>query len=334
MHGLERSAALLAGALFLLPSGALGQSGSEGSVTEQITRLAQENAKEYLHPVASGLGAGLSSGFFESAAVGDGVTFRVGVQASGSLVPDEGESFAPVLPEEASFGDRTFQDPYAVQGDRTSTPTAAGEGGGVTLEPTGEFRQAIREAGEDPEDFEIAFPDGLDVPGVPLVSARATVGLPTGTSVTASLLPEVDLSDDVGPVSSYGLGVRQSVTRFAADPPVDVAVAAEYQSLTLGDVVDATGKAASVIVSRDLELITVFASGGLEESTVDVEYTFEGTDLPGQPAAGETISFQDEGENSTTFTGGVQLDVFLARLTVSYTAAEYDVLRAGLSFGG
>lgn len=341
LDAVARPLALVAAGSLLLPAAARGQDGSEGSVTEQITALAEDNAAEYLRPVAAGLGAGLSSGFFESATAGSGVTFRVGVQAAGSLIPEDREAFDPVLPEEATFRDRTFTDPYAVQGDRTTTPTAAGEAQGVTLEPTGEFRQAIMDAGENPEDFQIAFPDGLDVPGVPLGSARATLGLPSGTSVTASVLPEIDLSDDVGPVSSFGIGARQSLTHFASNPPVEVAVAAEYQSLSLGEIVDATGKSASLIVSRDLDLITVFASGAIEDSDVDVEYTFEGTELPGQPASGETLSFPEEGEsypgegsNSSTFTGGLHLDVFVARLTVSYTAAEYDVLRAGLSFGG
>lgn len=333
---LARASALVAAACFLLPATAPAQAGSDGSVTEQITRLAKENAKEYLHPVSSGLGAGLSSGFFEAASAGGGVTFRVGVQASGSLIPDDAESFAPVLPDEVTFRDQTFTDPYEIEGARTTTPTAAGEAQGVILVPRdgSDFEAAIQQAGENPEDFRIPFPDGLDVPGVPLASVRATLGLASGTAVTASYLPEIDLSDDVGPVSSYGLGVRQSVTSFASNPPVDVAVAAEYQNLTLGEIVDATGKSASLIVSRDLDLITVFASGALEESNIDVEFAFEGaSDAPGQPAAGETISFEDEGENSRSFTGGVQLDLFVANLTVSYTAAPYDVLRAGLSFG-
>lgn len=326
---LARTTVLLAAACFLLPAAAAGQ-----SVTDRVQSLAQENARLYIQPVASSLGAGLSSGFFGAASSGGGVSVRVGAHAAGGLIPETGETFEPVLPEELTYRDRTFTDPYAIQGDRTSTPTAAGEGEGVILEPTGDFRQALLQAGENPEDFEVPFPDGFDVPGAPLGSARATVGLPTGTSVTGSLLPKIELSEEVGSVSSFGVGVRQSLSAFAADPPVDVAVAAEYQALELGSIVEATGKSASLIVSRDLELITVFTSGALEESTIDVEYTFENPEgNPGQPSDGTTIAFEEEGANTSSFTGGIQLDLFLARLTVSYTKSEYDVLRAGLSFG-
>lgn len=337
VSAVARSSALLVAAWLLLPAAAPAQSGSDGSVTDRIVALAERNSKRYLHPVVSGLGAGLSSGFFAAASAGGGVTLRAGVRVSGSLIPEVEDSFEPVLPERITFRDRTFTDPYQIEGDRATTPTAAGEARGVVLVPRAgsDFEASIQQAGGDPDDFELPFPDGADLAGVPLASARVTLGLPTGTSLTASYLPEIKLNDDVGPVSSHGIGVRQSVTDFASRAPVDVAVAAGYRKLTLGDVGDATGKSASLIVSRNLELITVFASGGLEESTLDVEYTFESTaDVPGRPALGETIFFEDEGENDRTFTGGLQLDLFLGRLTVSYTAAEYDVLRAGLSFGG
>ena len=325
---------LLAASLLALPATAAGQTVDGESVTDRLRLLAEGNAKRYLHPVASGLGAGLNAGFFETAGSDDGIHVRAGVQVSGSLIPDEGDTFRPILPETFTFRDRTFQDPYLIQGPRTTSPTAAGEGDGVLLVPSDDLEQAIRDAGENPSDFEIAFPEGFDIPAVPLVMGEASLQLPTGTGAMVRFLPEVDLSDEVGSISSYGFGVRQSVTTFLQRPPVDVAVGAGYQKLTLGDIVDASGTSIDVTVSRDLDLITVFASGGYENTSVDVTYTFDNpTNIPGQPADGETISFEDDGENSSHFTGGVQMNLFVARLSVSYTTSSYDVLQARLSFG-
>lgn len=329
----SRTAALLAAVALVstvFPSAAGGQ-----SVTERLTTLAGENAVLYLHPVASGLGAGLNSGFFESAGRDDGIHVRVGLQFSGSLIPETASTFEPVLPDTFTYGDRTYRDPYVIQGDRTTTPTAAGEGDGVVLEPSAELEQDIRDAGEDPADFQVAFPGGVDLPAVPLAMGEASVQLPTGSGLMVRFLPELDLSDEVGPISAYGFGVRQSVSTFLENAPLDVAVAAAYQTLSLGGVLDASGRSADLIVSKDLDVITVFASGGVEGSSVDVEYTFDNpTNLPGQPVDGETITYEEDGENTSRFTGGVHVNVFLARLSVSYTNSAYDVLQARLSFGG
>jgi len=328
-----RTAAMVAAVLFV--ASAFPSDAETQTVTDRLATLAEENAILYLHPVSAGLGAGLNSGFFESAGGSDGIHVRAGLQVSGSLIPEDVGAFEPVLPRSVTYRDRTFQDPYVIQGDRATTPTAVGEGDGVVLEPSAELEQEIRDAGEDPADFEIALPGGVDLPAIPLAMGEASVQLPTGSGVMVRFLPEIDLSDDVGPVSVYGFGVRQSVTAFVENPPVNVAVAAGYQKLSLGDVADATGRSADLIVSKDLDVITVFASGGVEGSSVDVEYTFDNpTNIPGQPGDGETIAFEDDGENTSRFTGGVHVNVFVARLSVSYTKSAYDVLQARLSFGG
>ncbi len=327
-------AAAVVGALLLtLPATASAQTADGESVSDRLTELTDTNSRLYLHPISSGLGAGLNSGFFQTADSGDGIHVSVGVQVSGSLIPRDGDTFQPELPGSVTIQGRTFSDPYG-SGDTIITPTAAGEGQGRLLEPSGEAEAALQDIGEDPADYAIRFPDGFDIPAVPIVLGEATLELPTGTGVMVRLLPEVNVSDEVGPISSYGLGVRQSVTAFLDRPPVDVAVAAGHQELTLGDVVDASGTSVDLTVSKDLDLITVFASGGFEDTDVDVEYTLENAvDVPGQSTGSRTVAFQDDGENSSRFTGGVHMNLFVARLSISYTTSSYDVLQARLSFG-
>lgn len=324
-----RVAVLAAAAALLVPSAVAGQ-----TVTDRLTALAEENAVPYLQPVTSGLGAGLTSGFFQTAGDGDGVHLQVGVQASGSLVPERARSFEPVIPAQITYRDRTFDEPFAIQGERSTTPTAAGEGGGVVLVPAGEFRRVLVQGGEDPDDYRVPFPDGVDLPGVPIGMAEASLSLPSGTAVMGRFLPEFELTSKLGPISSYGGAARQSLTALVQNPPLDVAVAGGYQKLTVGEVVEATGRSASLIVSRDLNLITVFASGSVVRSTVDVSYTVENPRAnPGRPDGGTTIDFEDEGENERLFTGGIRLDLFVGRLSISYSRSEYDVLQTRLSFG-
>lgn len=324
---------VLAASPLLAPASAGAQTVDGESVTDRLTQLADANAEMYLHPVSSGLGAGLNSGFFETAGSADGIHFRVGLQVSGSLIPEDDDTFRPELPETFTFQGQTYQEPYGDEAG-VSTPTAAGEGTGVVLEPEGELREDIVNAGEDPGTYAIAFPDGFEIPAVPVVLGEASLQLPTGTGAMVRFLPEIDVSNEVGPISSLGFGVRQSLTAFLERPPVDVAVAAGYQELALGEAVDASGTSFDLAVSKDLDVITVFAAGGVEDTDVDVEYTLENpTDIPGQPGDSTTVSFTDDGANSGHFTGGVQVDLFVARLSVSYTSSAYDVLQARLSFG-
>lgn len=328
------AAVVIAASLLLAPATAGAQTVDGESVTDRLTQLADENAKMYLHPVASGLGAGLNSGFFETAGSDDGIHVRAGLQVSGGLIPSAADSFQLELPETFTYRDRTFEDPYVPrEGDRWS-PTASGQGEGAVLVPSDELAQAIRDAGEDPRNFDYQLPGGFELPAVPLVLGEASLQLPTGTGAMVRFLPEIDISSEVGSISSFGFGVRQSLTTFLERPPVDAAVAAGYQKLTLGEIVDASGTSLDLIVSKDLDVITVYASGGVEDTNVDVEYTLQNpTDIPGQTADSTTVSFTDDGENSGRFTGGVQVNLFVARLSVSYTSSAYDVLQARLSFG-
>lgn len=323
-----RAAALLALAM-TVPASAAAQ-----TVAERATGLDRANARAYLEPVASGLDAALGASLFEGAGAAEGVRFRVGLQAAGSLVPDRFGGFEPVRPRDVAYAGRTFEDPYHVARGRTSTPTAVGEGDGAMLRPTGAFEVELRDQGEDPLEYGIPFPDGADLSTVPLAAAEASLALPSGTVVAGRFLPEVELNGRLGRVSSWGLGVRQSVTAFLPGWPVDAAVAAGYRRLTLGEVLAARGGSASLVVSRDLELITVFASGGVEASSADVEYAFDGRGgLPGWPSPGETIAFEIEGEGAGRFTGGIRMDLFAARLSVSYSVSEHEVLQARLSLG-
>lgn len=306
-------------------------------VTDRIQALASENAELYASPVTSGLGAGLASGFYRTADTHGILGFDVGIRVSGSLIPEtrEAQSFEPVLPSRLTFQGRTFDRPYGEPSDYGRTPTAAGEGTPVVLAPKGDFRAALREAGQDPDAFNVPFPEGFDLPAVPVVMGELNVGLAPGTEIMLRGFPEVSLGDDLGDVSAYGVGVKHRISDWLPGPiPVDLAVAGGYQRATLGDIVTAEARTAGAVVSKDLALITVFGGAGWEDSEVDVEYTFRNPEgNPGSPPDGARVAFTDEGENSSRLTAGLVLSLLPARLTVSYTEADYDVLQAAISLG-
>lgn len=300
-------------------------------VEDRLRTLGVENGRLYLHPVSAGLAAGLASGWSHSAATLDFGTVDLSVRVTGSIVPEEDESFEPVLPASITVPEldgRTFSDPYG-DGEGLRTPTAAGAGGGTRVEPQGELLQAIQEEGLDPDDFAFRFPDGFDIPTLPIAVLQGSVGLPAGTQATMRLVPEMVVNEDVGPLSSLGFGVKHSLSQWVpGSTPVDVALEAGVQTFDAGDYLSADSRHASLAVSREVGVLTLYASGGLEDSEVDVSYTLRNPRSGGEDVE---VAFTEEGENSTRFTGGFHLDLLFLQLNAGYTVAEYPVLNA--SFG-
>lgn len=318
------AAALLSAAL--VPRPAAGQ-----GIEDEIRQLGTDNGRLYAQPVTSGLGAGLNSGWFHSARALGPLHVEVGIRGMGAIVPAEDERYQPILPSEVTIealGGRSFQNPYGT-GEGLSTPTAVGAGAGIVVRPQGEFRQALLDAGENPDRFALRFPRGFDVPAVPVATFQLNVGVVPGVEVSGRYVPSVELDEDLGRMESYGGGLKLSVTDWIPDPvPLDVAVAGGVQTFDAGDYLSADSRHLSVLVSRELSVLTLYAAGGLEASDARVDYTVENPNLVG----GETtVSFEDEGENTSRLTAGFALDLLFLQVNADYTVSHYEVVSAGVA---
>lgn len=312
----------------LLPAAVSAQ-----SIGEELELLGEDNGPLYTRPVSTGIGAGLNSGWFRSARARDPLRFEVSVRAVGTLVPDDEDSFRPILPDDvtvAELGGRTFTDPYG-SGEGLSTPTATGEGDGIVVPPAGEFRQALLRAGEDPEAFALEFPEGFDIPAVPVAVLQANLGVLPGVEVVGRFLPNIEIDDEIGSIDSFGGGLSLTVTEWL-DPgvPVDVAVQGGLQTFDVGDYLSADSRFVSVMVSRTLSGLTLYGAGTLEASDAQVEFDVRN---PRLPEAGTTVRFEDEGQNTARFTAGFKLDLLFLQLGADYSVSDYNVVTASLGVG-
>lgn len=302
----------------------------DGGIEDQIRSLGADNGRLYGRPVTSGVGAGLAAGWFHGARSLGPLSVEVGVRGVGAFVPAEDETFEPVLPSEVSvdeLGGATFSDPYGT-GDGLETPTAAGDGAGVVVPPEGEFREALVDAGLSPADFALRFPRGFDLPAVPVGALQLNVGVAPGVDIAGRLVPEIEIDQEVGSVQSVGGAVKLSVSDWMyVSPPVDVAVSAGIQNVEVGDYLSTDTRHASLLVSRSISALTLFASGTLEDSDSEVEYTVESEVLP---EGGTTLTFEDEGANSGRFTAGFNLDLLFLQLKADYSVAAYETVSAGV----
>lgn len=317
------------GALLLAPAGA----GAQG-IEESLQVLGTENARLYAAPVTAGLGAALNSGLFHRASVHRPLGFDVGVRAMGAFVPGADQTFVPVLPASLTYGGRTFETPYAARGELRS-PTVVGSGAGFVAEPTGEFRDALLQAGEDPADFELHFPDGLDLPAVPFAVAQLSVGVPLGTEVSARFTPSVDLGGDVGTVSMIGFGARHSLDRWLALPsPLRLSVAGGWQRLEAGDYLDLEAIHAALVAGGHVSLLDLYGAFVFEDASAEVDYVLRNeTGNPALPAGGTRLRFVEDGGNTWRGTAGVTLGFGVVGLNAEYSLARYPTAAAALMFG-
>lgn len=302
-------------------------------VGERLGAIAVENAQLYVEPVIQGLASALNAGLEDRGSVHGPLGFSFGVRFIGALPPSEAEQFRLVLPESVPFQGETFQDPYTTAGDGLS-PTAVGAGAGAVLEPQGEFRQALLDAGRNPEDFNLTLPEGLDLEGVPLAFLEASVGIGFGTEVSGRFLPPIEVDEEVGEARAWGIGVKHSLTRYFPTPTplIDIALYGSIHSLEVGDYLDASGTAFGAIGHAGLGPLYVYMSGGWNDADVDIEYVVENPDAnPVLPADGTRIGFSQGLESNSRIALGAGLRLLLLNLSAEYAFADYDTFSARLS---
>lgn len=301
-----------------------------------LAGLALENAQRYVEPVTFGLGYAMSGGFFDNPGSLRRFGFEFGARVMGALPSDASKTFDVILPDEIVYNGQTFQNPYQVRGGDPATPTASGSGPGVVLEPRAVFAAYLLSQGEDPEDYTIQFPEGADLPAIPFLVAHATMGIGWGTEVAVRMIPEVEIDEEVGGMSSYGFGIKHSVSQWFPGPsPVDLSVWYGRQNLKVGDFLEGSSNQYGLMVGRGFGPLTLYGTGMMRNASVDVTYTVENPDdNPALPPDGEELGFSSDLDSRMVVGLGARLKLLILNLSAQYTADEYSTLslKVGLGF--
>lgn len=336
MHPIWRRLRVALLALLLLPLTARAQ---DNGISENLGSLAQENAELYVAPVFDGLGNALNTGFLRTPDVHDRFGFDIGVRAMIALVPDEANTFLAQPPSSFTFTiggvEDTYTDPLVPRGGSLETPTAVGEGPGIVLEPNGPFRQDLIDDGQNPDDYNVVFPEGFDVPAVPFAVISAGVGIGWGTEVTVRFIPDVKVNDDVGDLGAFGFGVTHQVNQwFPAPVPVDLAAFLGYQSFKVGDYLDASTKTFGVSVGKGFGPLSFYGVGQLESPSADLRYVVENpTGNPALPDNQLEIAFSPDLDGGPRFGVGLILDMVILQLAGEYSLGDYNAVTARASIG-
>jgi len=300
----------------------------------------------YTDPLFKGFGNGLNGGWVNTAKTQKFLRFNIRVSATVSIVPDNDKTYdvnalglSYIKPTGSSIA-QTFG------GDGNKTTPVVVSDPNFPNDPTRKYNTSL--------------PAGV-TQYIPAPQIQLTIGLIKNTDLSLRLIPTTKITDDVGSVGMFGVGVKHN---FAPDLsktlPFDLALAVGYTHLSYEKPMDVrkndnvaipgqslkgdfTGWNTQVILSKRLLFFTPFVSVGYLNSTTDVglkgAFPFvTGVTNTGQPVyTNYTDPITINGSNAST-SGmradvGFQLSLFVLKIYGSYSFAAYQSANVGIGLG-
>lgn len=322
--------------------------------------------ENYLKPYSNGFGAGLNTGWNNSARPYRTLGFDLRVNASLAFVPMADETF-DVARLEPQFQTLELFSSSGI------TPTVAGgdEASGArvgqmfTNPQTGDYEEL----------YSFELPQGTGFPMVPAPMIQGTIGIPSDTDISLRLVPKIAVPNADGQFSLYGIGAKHGLNQWipgGAVMPIDISIQFGYTQLNF-DIdtevrpesgndtrnnydasewdnqrfeLKSSGYTANLLVGRNLPIISLFAGVGMQSSTTEIatkgsypitvpNENFHPSDSP-EPKAIEALvdplNLSMDGANSIHALAGFRLRLGFIAISGSYTISDYPVANVGVGF--
>jgi len=327
------------------------------SLDETLEKLSGNAAKSYVGPIVSSFGTNLNGGWFHKSPKAKfmGLDFELGIVAMGTFFNDEDDYFstsgsfqfnhtqASQLTEGVDPNVREYVIDAILQQEFDVTmqgPTIVG--------PTDEYMEVVFPAQEinyegpggvsgseyvDEENITTQINGLLDeAPALPFAAPQLSIGTLFGTMLTARIVPAFDVPD-LGDVSYYGFGLQHNIKAWMPLPmPVDVSIAAYFQTLNLGDYVTAKGFTSGLTVSKTfgpkMFSFTPYAGYMMETSNMEFSYEF----IVDEDLDPVNINFDVDGKNKSRITLGTSFRLGISNFNVDYNIGDYNSVTMGLAF--
>ncbi|MBN1396430.1 MAG: hypothetical protein JXA06_00185 [Bacteroidetes bacterium] len=305
-------------------------------LAEELAKVGELNAKNYVSPIFDGFAADLNSAFFHSADLHESLGFDIGIKFGMSLVKDADKKYNFVTPSRLNFGGGTLIAGVDYESSVPDVPTAVGATNAkksVKMLPTSSYYQAFHDLHNDDVLFEI--PDGFDLPAVPMPMLQAAIGLPLGLEVMVRFLPTLS-AGDVGKINHMGFGLRYSIDQWIPLCPVDIAAHFMTQKINFKsdadkDIFKATGYAYGIEASKKLLFVTVYGGFQLEKASFtlsQLEGEFSTPDGSKTPFTIPEMTF--DGKNKSRVTLGLRVLLAVVNIHAEYNIASNSVFAGGI----
>jgi hypothetical protein len=274
---------------------------AQAQIDELITRYAGENANGYIEPLITGFGANLNSGLYRSAKIPVmGLHLNIGITIMAARFSDSQRKFI------ASTTGYFY--PY----QQVEAPTIIGD-------PTG--TSAV-----SPQGGEYVFPGGYDMKSFMIGTPSLTIGSVFGTEATLRYI-ETNLSEEIGVISLFGIGLRHSVNQYFPTLPLDMAAGIFYHRFNISNIVNSKVYCVHAEVGKSLYILDVYGGLAYESNQASVEYAFD------SGIKTTNISVMVTGKNKFRVTAGLGFNFTLFHINLDYNLGHQNVVNASVSLG-
>ncbi len=353
--------------MMLFTTSVFAQFGSLGKVLSTGSEDAEKIFEAYLSPYANGMGAALSTGWYNTAKTHKLGGFDVTVSFNLAIIPSADQTYDA---NDLELGDPANGLTVAIDG--TESPTAAGKNSaGQTLT----YIQDI--FGVDVPIATLDLPKGTGFAYTPMPMIQVGVGLVKETELNFRYSPDIEWGNG-SKMGLWGIGLKHSVKQWIPAvkklPLFDLTLQGGYTKLSstselnfmpsyyedmgiirAGDILsdspgfydnqelllDVSNITANLLVSGDFKVICIYGGVGISSSTSKLQlngnYPFpevQGTQILVTEETALTdpidITVKSNDGLKPRFNAGFRLKFAVVTINFDYTYADYSVASAGL----
>ena len=312
--------------LFTLLAGLIGLS-SFGQTASQITSIFADDIAQgeklieaYFTPIAESFGAGLNSGWYNTAKPHSLGGFDVTFTLNTVIIPNSAETF--------KIGD-AFGNVFESEENEAATIFGSTSSTAMYYDPSSV-------PGSDSIPFNM--PGGFKTPAIPLPMIQAGIGLIKNTAIDVRYMPMMNVGSNFN-VNLFGIGLKHDLLQWIPGVgdmiPMSLSFQGGYTSLNtelnIADqkvTLNTKATTFNLVASKRLLMVTGYAGVGYNSSTTsfsaDADFELSGIRFE------EKVQMDFESKNNLRANIGLRLNITLITIQADYTFAEYPTATVGL----
>jgi len=304
--------------LFTLLAGLIGISSYSQSILSNDIAQAEKLIEAYFTPMAESFGAGLNSGWYNTAKPHSLGGFDLTFTLNAVIIPNSAETFKI----RDSFGN-------VFKSTKNEASTILGSDNETEMTYTNSSTNSS---------FSFQMPGGLKTPAIPLPMIQAGIGLIKNTAIDIRYMPMWNVDDNIN-VNLFGVGIKHDLLQWIPGIgdaiPMSLSLQAGYTSLNtelkiLEQKVSLKTKATTInlVASKKLLMVTGYVGLGYNSATTtfaaDAEFDLDGLQFD------EKVEVAFESNNNLRTNIGLRLNMTVVTIQADYTFTEYPTATLGL----
>jgi len=308
--------------LFIILSGLIGLSsfGQTQNILANDIAQGEKLIEAYFTPMAGSFGAGLNSGWYNTAKQHSLGGFDLTLTLNTVIIPSSAKTF--------KIGD-TFGNIFKSSNNESSTIFGSSSTTEMYYNPSSV-------PGSDSIPFNM--PGGLKTPAIPLPMIQAGIGLIKNTAIDIRYMPMLNVGDNIN-LNLFGVGIKHDLLQWIPGIgdaiPMSLSLQAGYTSLNtelkiLEQKVSLKTKATTInlVASKKLLMVTGYVGLGYNSATTtfaaDADFDLDGLQFD------EKVEVAFESNNNLRTNIGLRLNMTVVTIQADYTFAEYPTATLGL----